>query len=427
MRAKITKKLIESLKPKEKQYEVRDAELKGLMVRVMPTGTMTYAVEYGRGRKFTIGKANILTPVQARDKARQILADVTRGIDPQEAKRKAKAHTFESFLTQVYAPWVKTHHNDGDATIKRLKTNFFPILGKKKLADITLWQIEKWRSERLREGIKPATVNRDISPLKAALTRAVDWGLIENNPLSRIKPQKVDSHGVIRYLADDEEERLRDALDYREERLRLERDSANAWRKIRGYTLLPDLRKLPFADYLKPMVILDLHTGLRRGELFNLKWEDVDLNHAMLTVKGAGAKSGQTRHIPLNAEALDTLSRWKTQSKDSELVFPGKGGKRFNNVDSSWEKLMKDANITDFRFHDLRHTFASRLVMAGVDLNTVRELLGHSDIKMTLRYAHLAPEVKANAVARLVKPKIRETQNLKKTMVGINPLSLSKV
>lgn len=403
MQAMIGNRLVSSLGPRAKLYEVRDTKLTGFILRVYPSGKMMYVCQYARGKRINIGSADTLKPAQARDKAKEILADVLKGYNPQEAKRKAKAHTLESYILDVYEPWVKTHHKDGDATIKRLKANFFPILGKVKLGDITPWNVEKWRSERLRAGTRAATVNRDLNPLKAALSRAVDWGLLEDNPLSRIKSMKTDGHSVIRFLSDEEEERLRDALRAREERIRLERDSANAWRKVRGYKLLPDLKRLPFADYLNPLVILTANTGLRRGEVFNLRWNDVDFNRAMLTVRGAGAKTGQTRHIPLNEEAYSVLFKWKTNIKDSELVFPGKDGKRLDNVNSSWRKLLRGANIDNFRFHDLRHHFASRLVMAGVDLNTVRELLGHSDIKMTLRYAHLAPEVKANAVARLVR------------------------
>ena len=123
----------------------------------------------------------------------------------------------------------------------------------------------------------------------------------------------------------------------------------------------------------------------------------------MPTVTGGGAKSRMTRHIPLNTESEAILAEWQAHVPDtSGFVFPGKDGGRLDNVNRSWRGLMKNAGITGFRFHDLRHNFASRLVMAGIDLNTVRELLGHSDIKMTLRYAHLAQEVKAAAVARLV-------------------------
>ena len=150
-------------------------------------------------------------------------------------------------------------------------------------------------------------------------------------------------------------------------------------------------------------MLLSLHTGMRRGELFALTWQSVDLQASRITVHGATAKSGRTRHLPLNSEALAVLRGWHDQSANTiGLVFPGKNGAAFNNVRRSWEGALKAAKITRFRWHDLRHTFASKLVMAGVDLNTVRELLGHSDYAMTQRYAHLAPEHKAAAVAKLV-------------------------
>lgn len=103
----------------------------------------------------------------------------------------------------------------------------------------------------------------------------------------------------------------------------------------------------------------------------------------------------------MNAEALDALTRWNKQASDTRLVFTNRDGGRVDNVRKSWAGVLKAAKITSFRWHDMRHTFASWLVMRGVDLNTVRELLGHGDIKMTLRYAHLAPQHKADAVARL--------------------------
>ena len=116
----------------------------------------------------------------------------------------------------------------------------------------------------------------------------------------------------------------------------------------------------------------------------------------------AHAKSGKTRYVPLNDEAVRILKTWRTSDvTPTGYVFPGAGGERLIDVKTAWKPLLRVAGVTGFRFHDLRHTFASRLVMAGVDLNTVRELLGHADLKMTLRYAHLAPEHKAAAVAKL--------------------------
>lgn len=124
---------------------------------------------------------------------------------------------------------------------------------------------------------------------------------------------------------------------------------------------------------------------------------------AVLTVIGDTAKSGKTRHVPLNAEALSTLKQWRARTDLlSELVFPGKNGDKLESVKKAWARILKLAQIKNFRWHDLRHHFASRLAMGGVDLNTILELLGHSDIQMTLRYAHLAPQHKAKAVAVLL-------------------------
>jgi integrase len=149
------------------------------------------------------------------------------------------------------------------------------------------------------------------------------------------------------------------------------------------------------------MVLLTLNTGLRHGEAFDLTWEHVNFKTRFLTVEGATAKSSQTRHIPLNDEALSVLSAWRAQGVEGALVFPGKGGGRLDNVRKAWAGVLADAGITGFRWHDTRHSFASKLVMKGVPLNTVRELLGHADLTTTLRYAHLAPDHKADAVALL--------------------------
>ncbi len=156
-----------------------------------------------------------------------------------------------------------------------------------------------------------------------------------------------------------------------------------------------------YTDHLAPLVLLAINTGLRRGELLGLTWEAVNLDAQLLTVAAGTAKSRKARHIPLNAEALAVLKAWKKQGKGAGLVFPAPEGGQMGHINTSWERLVAAAELVDFRFHDLRHDFASKLVMAGVDLNTVRELLGHADLKMTLRYAHLAPARLAAAVEKL--------------------------
>ena len=401
MNSVISNSLVANLKPADKPYEVRDTRLKGLLLRVQPSGVMAYYVEWERGKRINLGRADAVTPAQAREQAKAMLAEAYKGNDPSAPRKALKEHTLKSFLDELYEPWAKANVRSFYNTMTRLRVIFASMLDKK-LGDITPLDIEKWRTNRLNSGTKPSTVNRDLDDLKSSLTKAALWldGFV--SPLANIKRIKTDSNKKVRFLSPDEEQRLRTALDQREKRLREERDNANRWRRERSYDQLPDLNPLPFADYLKPMVLLSLNTGMRQGEVFELTWSEIDLDRREITVEGAKAKSGQTRHIPLNNVALTALTDWKAQSEGSALVFPGKGGQPFNNVRKSWDATLKAATIIDFRWHDMRHTFASKLVMAGVDLNTVRELLGHSDIKMTLRYAHLAPEHKAAAVEKLV-------------------------
>jgi integrase len=309
------------------------------------------------------------------------------------------------FLDEVYEPWAKANIRTPKNTLGRLRANF-PDLQNKKLDEINAWVVEKGRSARLKAGAKATTVNRDLDDLRSALGKAVAWKLLDVHPLTDVKRSRTDDNAGVRFLDEDEEKRLRAALDAREERIRAERDRANAWRVERCYPTMPDLRRVEFADYLKPMVLLSINTGVRRGELFSLEWRDVDLVRSILTVRGQSAKSGRTRHVPLNAEALAALQGWREQRPEPDgLVFPGRHGNRLDNVRRAWVGVLADANIKGFRWHDQRHHFASRLVMAGVDLNTVRELLGHASYAMTLRYAHLAPEHKAAAVAKLVRAK----------------------
>ena len=411
MQATLSIALVKQLQPGLKPFEVRDTRVRGLLLRVQPSGAMTYYVEYGRGKRISLGRSEVIAPDKARDRARDILEGARWGEDPMETRRLAKAHTLRSFIDEVYGPWAEANIRTAAATVARLKASFAEHLDKK-LGDLTPWIVERWRAARIKGGTKASTVNRDLADLKSSLTKAALWGLIEANPIAAVKRSRVDNSRSPRFLSADEETRLRYALEDREERIRFERDSANAWRAARGYETFPDLRQCAFADHLKPIVLVSLQTGMRRGEVFALTWQSIDLDVGRITVHGATAKSGMTRHIPLNSEARAVLRGWRDMidracdvghnRPPAGLVFPGQTGAPLNNVRRSWEGVLQAAHITRFRWHDLRHTFASKLVMAGVDLNTVRELLGHSDYKMTQRYAHLAPEHKAAAVAKLV-------------------------
>lgn len=402
MQTLITNPLIKSLRPQEKPYEIRDTKLKGLILRVQPSGIMTYYVEYKRGSREKLGRADAITPFEARDIAKLKLADFCQGKDPAEQRRLAKADTYLLYLETVYKPWLLGNLKTGNAAFMMLKASFADFHGLK-LHEITPWQIEKWRMKRQNDGAKPATINRELAALKACLKRATEWGYLKKHAIENVKLCKLDNNGKVRYLLPDEEDRLRKQLDLRQDDHRKKRTAANQWRAERQYPLLPDLSETPFTDYLKPAVLLSLNTGLRRGELFGLKWSSVDFQRKNLTVVAETAKSGKTRHLPLNPEAFQIIQAWRSQCDETTVyVFEGPDGKPLHDVRTSWSGLLKDAKITNFRWHDLRHDFASKLVMAGVDLNTVREFMGHSDYDMTLRYAHLTPEHKANAMLKLL-------------------------
>lgn len=411
VRTKFTFNLINKLKPQAREYEVRDTEIKGLALRVYPTGKMMYTLVYSRGRRVNLGPAHAIDHDQARVLARQELAKHYSGKDPIKERQqvKAKADNYLQFLEDIYKPWLLLNIVNGLATYESLKTSF-PEFHKLNLNGITPGLIEKWRLRRLKEGIKPSSINRQMNDLRACLNRAINiWELIKENPFQKVKPCKTDTSPKVRYLTKTEEGRLSKALDDREQTMKDARNRHNEWLAKRGYQPGSAIAPSSFADHLKPAVLLSLHTGLRRGELFQLKWENVDLERKNLTVAGeTSRKSGKTRHIPLNDSALGVLKRWKKQrSAVSPYVFHDAEGRPFEGVETSFRGVLREAGITNFRWHDLRHTFASKLVMAGVNLNTVRELLGHSDYKMTLRYAHLSPEHKAAAVKKLVGIQLR--------------------
>ncbi len=244
MKAKLGKRLLETLQPGS--YEVWDTELPGFVLRIRDGGTQTYYCVYrtpaGRRTRIAIGTTAVLTPVQARDRAKEILADITKGIDPMEVKRQSKTYSLETYITDHYGPWVETHRKSGSYMMARLKRCFFKDFKDSPLMELTTLSLEQWRSKRLKADIEPSTLNRDISIIKAAYSKAVEWEILSVSPLSKIKPSKVDQTGVVRFLSIDEEVNFRKAIDTREEEIRLERDSGNQWRKDRNYPQLPNLR-----------------------------------------------------------------------------------------------------------------------------------------------------------------------------------------
>lgn len=400
VKEKLTGKLLSALQVTGSEYEIHDTIVTGLYVRVTAAGAKSYVVRWGRARKKTLGRVGILTLDQARQEATQHLYEARKHGEPlavTQGRKGTALPTLRTFIDDSYMPWFKTHHKGHEKTLHTLDNNFESIMAQR-IDAITGRDLEQIRTTWMQAGNKPATVNRKMGSISGVLSRAVEWEYITTHPMAKLKQLKVDSMRLVRYLDEDENKRLRAALDARQDEMRVERESANKWRADRCKVQKQSLLDLHFTDHIKPMVLVSLNTGMRRGELFDLKWSSVNFVSKTITVIGDTTKTNETRHIPMNKEVVAVLEEWKKQSKAALYVFPNQDGSRFEDVKSAWLKLLKRAEVVGFRWHDMRHDFASRLVMAGVPLNTVRDLLGHTDIKMTLRYAHLAPSSKAAAV-----------------------------
>jgi len=411
MQAKLSSTTIKQLTPENKAFEVVDTEIKGFLLRIQPTGRKTFYFSYrnqaGKRKRIKIGVLGAsMTIAKARDTAMTYAGDVAQGVDIQGEKvagrNEAKAqlqNTLSTFLDNAYLPWALANTKSGQQTVDTVKRSFPDYLNLP-MGDIQLKLVERWRTEKLTNGLKPSSVNRMVNALRGVLSRALEWDYIAEQPLAKIKNLKLDDGKKARFLSEAEEKRLAKALATRDGELKASRDSGNAFRKARGYPLKADLSKQAYGDRMTPLIILALKTGMRRGELFDLQWSEVDLRRKVITVLGETAKSSKTRHIPLSPTAMEAVKAWKKQAPGKTgRVFPSTDGGRLDNVKKSWTTILNKAKIADFRWHDMRHDFASKLVMNGVPLNTVRELCGHADLNTTLRYAHLAPDHKADAVA----------------------------
>lgn len=409
----ITDEKIRKLKIDLKPKDWRDKKIVGFVLRVQPSGLKTYSYVYkniaGRKRCYKIGRHGDLCAADARKIAVEKAGEVAKGIDIQAERQKQrddaqklKNSTLQKFLDGARYNQSMKHRPNGEIYHQSIMAGF-PDFMKLPLSKITVDRMEQWQMEQEKRGLRPSSINRMASSLRTALNMAVKWGAIEHNPLNGLKPLKMVDNSITRYLTPDETTRLMDALHRRETRMRVERSNYNRWLMERGKEPFPEIPDTHYADYLMPVILLALHTGIRRKELFTLEWQHVNWDKRILTVLGCNAKSDKTRHIPLNDTVFTALSRWRKQTTSNHLVFPNMDGEVMHDTNTSWGNLKKSANIENFRWHDMRHDFASQLVMRGVSILSVSKLMGHSDIKMTMRYAHLAPDYLAAEIKKLDK------------------------
>ena len=244
--------------------------------------------------------------------------------------------------------------------------------GGKRLSDISPILVERYKAMRKNEGAKAMTINNELGCLRHMFTMAIKWGRAEKNPVSDVKFLK--------------EPKVKDRILSPEEETRL----------------LAYVRTGHKCKHMEAIIITALNTGMRKGEILGLRWENVDFRAGCITVEKT--KNGEIRKIPMNETLTTTLKNVRNPAQSSGYVFGESGNsepaekRRFLDVKRAWWHALKKAGIENFRFHDLRHTFGSRLGMAGVDIKTIQELMGHRDITMTSRYSHPTPEHKRKAV-----------------------------
>jgi len=236
-------------------------------------------------------------------------------------------------------------------------------LGNVPVCELNQQRVEKFLNDRMAEKkLSPATRNRHLAHLSSMFNRGKEWGLITSNPAQGIKPLR-ENGARTRFLDGDEIERLLAAS----------------------------------TQTFRPILVTALHTGMRKGEILKLRWSDVDFNNSIITIQES--KSGKKRMLPMDDTVCETLKVLPSRFKKG-YVFPSPmgEGKPLYDCRKQFSNAVKQADIHNFRFHDLRHTFASHLVMSGVDLMTVKELLGHATLTMTMRYTHLAPDHRMRAI-----------------------------
>lgn len=275
-------------------------------------------------------------------------------------KLKKNRIKFKDFAQEYLELHSKQNNKSWQITDVRQISVLNRVFAEMYLDQITPYVVEKYKAQRVQE-VQPPTVNRQLACLKSIFNKAIGWGKFQGpNPVKPVKLFK-ENNERIRFLEKDEIVRLLSCCN----------------------------------KYLKGMIIIALNTGMRRGEILDLKWRDVDVKRGVIYLYNT--KNREKREIPINEQVKTALIRTKKHPQ-SEYIFYKRDGSPFGGFRKSFFTACKKSGIKDFHFHDLRHTFASHLVMSGVDLNTVRELLGHKTMKMTLRYSHLSPSHKQRAV-----------------------------
>lgn len=274
-------------------------------------------------------------------------------------------HTFRE-MAEKYIEWMMVRHKSANLKLYLIQ-QLVDAFGNLPLRRLTPTIVSEHQTGYLTKGLKNSSINKKISLLKAMIAWSVENAMVEQDILDKLKRVKMlkDDSKRLRYLTVDDSKALVAACE----------------------------------PYFRPVIITALTTGMRKREILNLRWDQVDLEHGFILL--VETKNGEGRQIPIVRELHKVLDS-QPHLEGCPYVFPNtKTMMPFWSGDKPFANALNKTGITDFHFHDLRHTYASHLVMSGIDLTTVMHLMGHKSIKMTLRYAHLAPSHKLKAVTAI--------------------------
>jgi integrase len=363
----LTPKFISTLQcePGKSRTEFCDSDVKGLYCEARATspGVGTYYLRYkdegGTTRHLRLGTTDEISLAQARKLAADKKSEIRHGKDPSlERKLEKQIPTLKQFVEDQYAPYCKLRKRSWRSDEQRFNQRLFPELGDVRLDRITTKQLIDFHSELLEvHKLAPATCDHFIKLIRHVFNMAIKWGVIEKNPAAKISL----------FHADNKVENIM--------------DEAQLQRLLLVLSTHPNRPACRIAMYL-------LSTGCRLNEALRAEWSQIDWAQKVWRVPALNSKSKRMRPVPLNESALDVLEQ--VRDDHPQWVFCNAAtGTRYKTLHNAWDDLRKEARMPWLRLHDLRHGHASLLINSGCTLYEVQKLLGHSDPKVTMRYAHM--------------------------------------
>ena len=333
--------------------------------RKTKAGTIRWYLDYRDAQGKRVQKVAVLTTT--REEAILALREEVRKVfnglyGVKDEQPEMGFREFVDMFIQDYSKTNKRSWKDDKCRLSRLADFFGDVL----LQSISPLDIEKFKAAGIGQGLSKSTVNRYLAILKRMYNVAITWGKAKDNPMKQVKLYPETDNLKERILSSEEEVRL--------------------------------LANSP--EHLIPVLIVALNTGMRLGEILGLTWEQVDFQAK--EIKVLRTKSGRPRIVDINSRLFETLAGLRERDGSGQYVFLNpKTGKPYTKLRKSFKQACRKAKIRDLRFHDLRHTFASRLVERGADIIRVKELLGHSTVRITERYLHSNREERKRAVELL--------------------------